>query len=29
MANGVFAGVTARADADLAEIGLWMSGRPA
>jgi simple sugar transport system ATP-binding protein len=29
MANGVFAGVTARADADLAEIGLWMSGRAA
>ncbi len=29
MANGGFAGVTARADADLKRIGLWMAGRAA
>lgn len=29
MANGVFAGVTSLADADLGQIGLWMSGRAA
>jgi simple sugar transport system ATP-binding protein len=29
MANGVFAGVTTRAAADLGQIGLWMSGRAA
>jgi simple sugar transport system ATP-binding protein len=29
MANGAFAGVTARADAEIGQIGLWMSGRAA
>jgi general nucleoside transport system ATP-binding protein len=29
MANGAFAGVTARAEADVKQIGLWMSGRAA
>jgi general nucleoside transport system ATP-binding protein len=29
MADGAFAGVTTRADADLKRIGLWMSGRAA
>jgi len=29
MANGVFAGVTTLAAADLGQIGLWMSGRAA
>ena len=29
MANGRFAGVVARRDADLGQIGLWMSGRAA
>ena len=29
MANGGFAGVTPRAEADLGQIGLWMAGRAA
>ena len=29
MANGGFAGVATRADADLGQIGLWMAGRAA
>ncbi len=29
MANGGFAGVTTRAEADIRQIGLWMSGRAA